>query len=132
MSDILSASSLLLTVIGILYGLWYPVISDVLKGEVKAHALDNRATLECANEVFRYKVLPLLIFSSLLVVIDLPDSIHIVHRAIQLCSQHCSSIWKHYNAVYGSFLLVEIVLMFLSLHMGRLAVQVRQKIARLS
>lgn len=71
MSDLLSAASILLAVVGILYGLWYGEIKDALKEKVAAHPEDNGKAISHVSSVLSTRAIPLLVAASSVSVIFL-------------------------------------------------------------
>lgn len=77
MSDLLSAASLLLAVLGMLYGLWYPEIIATLEIKVPPHVEDRQGPYHKVTTIFYGRALPLTIASIGVSLIFLPDAVKI-------------------------------------------------------
>src|SRR6516164_835382 len=103
MGDLLAAGSLLLTVVTILYSIWYPEISAATATKVDDLPANNKAAyLECRN-VLWWKTIPLCVIATALCLINLPDALKILFYAI---SQISSVRHAHYSAVNTTFVIV--------------------------
>lgn len=123
MSDKLSAASLLLTAVAIIYSLWYPEISRVLKLVPKPHKADNRADFKDVGGIFITRSLPLFLISVVLVVIFAPDSIQILRETFQILSSAESRSQSHYDAVTACFLAVTALILLFTVHLAVLSVR---------
>ena len=109
MADLLSAASLLLTVVTILYSLWYTEISGTSSSQIEKFAANRRAAHRDARAVFLFKALPLSLATTALFGASLPAAIAIIQRPI-------ASTLSTYDAVSTIFVAVACVLLFLSGH----------------
>ena len=109
MADLLSAASLLLAVVTILYSLWYGEISRASSAEVEKYATNRRTVHRNARAVFLFKALPLCLATTALFVASLPPTIAIIQRPV-------ASTLSTYDAVSTIFVAVVCVLLFLSAH----------------
>jgi hypothetical protein len=83
LSDLLSAASLLLAVLGVLYGLWYPEIMEALKEEVPHFSQDRRRPYQKISFILYGRALPLAIAASGVSLIFIPDAYRIILFSIQ-------------------------------------------------
>jgi hypothetical protein len=113
MADLLAASSLLLTILTILYSLWYPEIDEAIRRKVSAHPEDREGDYAHCRMVYRTKALPLTLFAIVISVINLPDSFGILYFAV---SQIWSSSPASYDAAKASFVAVFFIMVFLASH----------------
>jgi hypothetical protein len=109
MSDLLSAASLLLAIIAVLYGMWYPEIVRSLATGISEHAGERRKPRYQVAAVRKSRALPLMIATILLAAVFLPDATRIVvHGAAMFKAQGVIAVLG-YSAVATAFVLVEIV-----------------------
>lgn len=132
MSDKLSAASLLLTAVAIIYSLWYPEISGALKIVPKPHKPDNRADFKQVGRIFVTRSLPLFLISIVLVAIFAPDSIQIMARTLQSLVSAKSRAHSRYDAVTACFLAVNVLTLFLTAHLLFLSVRLASLWKRLN
>ena len=77
MSNLLSASSLLLAILTTLYALFYSSINEFLDIIPKPHKVDNKANHKKGIEIRNTKIFPILFASISLSLIFIPDAIKI-------------------------------------------------------
>jgi len=109
MGDLLSAASLLLTALTILYSLWYGEINGATSSDVEQFAANRHTAHRDARAVFLFKALPLSLAATALFVATLPPAIASIQRPI-------ASTLSTYDAVSTIFVAVVCVLLFLSVH----------------
>ena len=109
MADLLSAASLLLTVLTILYSLWYGEISNASSSDVERYAANRNIAYRDARTVFLFKALPLCLASAALFIAILPSAVAITQRPV-------ASSLSSYDAVSTIFVAVLFVLLFLTAH----------------
>ena len=129
MADLLAAASLLLTVITILYSIWYPEISEALKLPIDEHPLNNKEAHGKCRALLISKVIPLAVVATALFLINFPDTWHIVSDGL---AQLHSPARAGYNAVRTAFVVVEVVLAFLAVHTIWAAKMLRQHVIKLN
>jgi hypothetical protein len=109
--DLLSAASLLLTVVGVIYGVWYTEISvavdDGAKLPPRNHPEDRAAPLRRLRRVLLSKAIPLAIASLCVAVVYLPPSLCLVVQFIHGCLIQGPAILLHYDPIGTSFIVVE-------------------------
>src|SRR5437868_3870932 len=103
MGDKLSAASLLLTAVAIIYSLWYPEISRALKIVPKQHKSDNRADFKEVGRILSTRSLPLFLISIALVAIFAPDTVWIIKLTLQILTNAPLRPNSHYDAVAACF-----------------------------
>ena len=95
MADLLSATTLLLTVITILYSLWYTEITNACALSVDDKAENRREVYIEARRVLWSKAIPLTIAALVLFVVNVPDG--------YLIAQHAANtLWTKTNAPYSA------------------------------
>jgi len=121
MSDLLSASSLFLAVIGLLYSAWYSEIIKSIKSEISRHRDDRESTIIQVRNTYWSRVLPLAIATTSLSLILLPDFISIIYRVFKIFqSRGLSSVYL-YDSVQTLFFAIAIMTFGLAVHVIRLA-----------
>jgi hypothetical protein len=110
MSDLLSAASLLLAVVGVIYGLWYAEISSALDTKLpsRSHAEDRADVLKPIRRVFFAKAIPLSLGSGSIALVFLPPSVGIVCRFVNSLCRLGPSVILQYDAITTSFVMVEV------------------------
>ncbi|MEY2487738.1 MAG: hypothetical protein QOH39_3386 [Verrucomicrobiota bacterium] len=129
MTDLLAAASLLLTVITILYSIWYPEVSEALKLPIDEHPLNNKEAHGKCRALLMAKVIPLAIVATALCFINFPDTWEIV---IDATAQLRRPVHADYSAVRTAFVVVELVLAFLAVHTIWTAKMLRQQVIKLN
>ena len=109
MGDLLSAATLLLTVLTVLYSLWLPEITAASNVGVDPFPANRTETHRASRKVFLSKALPLCLAALALIATMTPPAITIVYRPI-------AHTLESYDAVATIFVVVLAVLFFLSLH----------------
>ncbi len=109
MSDLLSAASLLMAVIAIIYSLWYPELTEQLNISPKPHREDNVAACQSVKMYLISKAIPLSILASLIALTFLPDAVKIALEAISIYKIYGAESINFYNAVKMAYFLVSVV-----------------------
>jgi hypothetical protein len=125
MADLLSVASLLLTVVTVLYSLWYREISNTSTSEVERYAANRRIAYRDARIVFLFKALPLCLATTALFIATLPPAVAIMRRPV-------ASSLSSYDAVSTIFVAVMFVLVFLSAHTIYNAVKLGKHVHKLN
>jgi len=125
MADLLSAASLLLTVLTILYSLWYPEISAASRSNVDRYSANRKIAHREARTIFVAKALPLCLATLALFLATVPPVLAIVHRPF---ARDVDS----YDAVATIFVAVAAVFLFLSGHTLNAAWQLGKQVWKLN
>jgi hypothetical protein len=108
-ADLLSAASLLLTVLTILYSLWLPEITTAANSEIDQFQKNRKQTHRAGRRVFLGKALPLFIAALVLIATMTPPALEIVRRPL-------AHELNSYDAVATIFMAVIGVLLLLTAH----------------
>jgi hypothetical protein len=132
MSDLISAAGILVGVVGVLYGVWYPEIAKALSIDttrlIVRDAKSERRTIESA---LWKRAVPLAVGATLISLVLLPNSFSIVSTSIgTVAHQGINSIWL-YDAVSACFLLVEIFAIWLAYSTSRTVCRLRRALRAL-
>lgn len=106
MSDLLSAASLLLTVLGIVYGAWYMEIVNSLELAIPDHIEDRGAVRRTVSSALYGKAVPLASAALILMAVFLPDALAIGVGALSSFNGVGVSALRRYSAVEAAFCLV--------------------------
>jgi hypothetical protein len=109
MADLLSAASLLLTVLGVVYGTWYSEIMNVLGETIPARRVDRGQVRGRVGGALKAKGLPLTVAAFALTVLFLPDALRIAIGGIRSFWTQGLSAFCEYNAVKAAFCLVVVL-----------------------
>lgn len=113
MNELISSASLLLALIGVIYGVWYKEISCAINVEVKKFVEDRDSEKSQVNEALFQRALPLSLASGCLSIIFLPTTINIIRESL---SALYSASDISYNPVKATFCFVEAFLLAFSIH----------------
>jgi len=117
MSDLLSASSLLVAIAAILFSLWYADIVKALEIRPKPHEEDNIAPRLAVSGVLSAKALPVAVMSTLVAAVFFPDALSLTLESADLYQIHGLSALRRYDAVRTAYCLVTILASVLALYM---------------
>jgi hypothetical protein len=110
--DLLSAASLLATIISLLYSIWYGEIKEAQGAEIALQKADRGPAIERVRATLWYRAVPLLGSAGLLVVILLPSTIEIILSTWEACFGPGTRL--SYNPVEACFVAVYLVIIMLA------------------
>jgi hypothetical protein len=131
MGDLLSAASLLLTLIALLYGMWYSEIVAATNLTVQPQPSDRLLDYQRANGVFWTKAIPLTAAALLLSAVFLPTAVQLISRAIKHSREVGLSAIRDYDPVAMSLILVTAGAILFSIHLFSLSRQLRVHVLEL-
>jgi hypothetical protein len=124
MSDLLSASSLLMAIAAILFSLWYADIAKALEISPRPYQEDNIGNLQTIKRVLYSKAVPVAIMATLVAIIFIPDAIRLCIDSWKLNQK---SSWKEffaaYDAVRTAYCYVSFLSLALAIYMGNLVLK---------
>jgi len=120
MDDILSAASLLLTIVTVLYALWYQAIVSVLQIEIPKFAEDRPKPLSIVNKVLLSRALPLFLMSLIVSAVFTPDMIKLFCEYLKSVISDNSVENFHYNSLKTAFFFVVIFSIGITIHSGNI------------
>jgi hypothetical protein len=123
MSDLLSASSLYLAVLGLLHSAWYGDISRALAAKVSEFKEHRGDVIRQTRDSFRTKAFPLALGSCVLSVILLPDAVGITLSSLKLFFKQYPSAFASYSAVNTLFVAIALSTVMLAAHLITLTVR---------
>lgn len=123
MSDLLSASSLLMAIAAILFSLWYSEITKALDIIPKRYKEDNVAARATVSGVLLSKALPVALMALIIAAIFLPDTINLIGESLNTLCELGGGAIKRYNAVKTAYCFVSLLSLTLALYMWVLVVQ---------
>jgi len=131
MGDILSAASLLLAIVTVLYALWYQELISALQTEIPEHIEDYPKPLAALKNVLFSRAIPLFLSSVTVSFVFLPDAITIILQVIDAWS--AGDISKHF--VYSSVKTAICILVMFSIgitaHSGSMLIKINNLTSRL-
>jgi len=105
MADLLSAATLLLTVLTILYGLWYDEITKALDTRIESDPRDRSRSYHMLRSVLYNRAIPLTLAAWFLTVTFAPDTISIILSTIENIGTRGISALTNYSAVATALVL---------------------------
>ena len=123
MSDLLSASSLLMAIAAILFSLWYAEIAKALQTIPKIHSEDNAAARAMVTIVLFTKALPVALMALAVTLIFLPDALKLAKESLHLYQSLGCAAFAHYDAVRTAYCFVTVISLGLAIYMTVLAVK---------
>lgn len=119
MGDKLSAASLLLTIAGVIYSIWYPQLDAALKTKVPLHAPDRALPRGELTVCLKTRAIPLFLASLALFFVFLPDGISLALKSAKHYSQTGLQTLAQYDSVSTAFCLVVLLSATMSFHLAR-------------
>jgi hypothetical protein len=132
MADLLSAASLLLTVLGIVFGAWYPEIVKAREEAVSAQYVDRVAVRRMVRTALYAKALPLALAATILTALFFPDAKTIARGAYGSFMVSGWDAFDKYDAVEAAFCLVVALAGLLAAYLIFLAGSLRAKLWRIN
>ena len=132
MSDLLSAASLLLTLMGIVYGIWYAEIVAAQNADVPLQYADRDTVRGQVKAALFTKALPLAIATTVLAAIFLPNAGTIALSWLGSFLAVTAQAFAHYNAVIATFCFVEILSIALAVQTVALAISLCGKLREIN
>lgn len=123
MSDLLSASSLLMAIAAILFSLWHSEISKALEIVPKKYSEDNKAARQTVTTVLISKAIPVAIMALAVALIFLPDALKLAWESYLWYAQNGFFAFEKYDAVRTAYCFVNVLSWVLAGYMGTLVVQ---------
>jgi hypothetical protein len=124
MSDLLSASSLLMAIAAILFSLWYAEISKTLEISPKAYKEDNVQNAATVKGVLYSKALPVATMALMVACIFLPDALKLMLDSKKLLMENgFASYYKNYDAVRTAYCYVSLLSTILAFYMMNLVMK---------
>jgi hypothetical protein len=132
MSDLLSAASLLLTVLGVVYSTWYPEIVNAIGMAIPDHIANRGAVRQMVRAALYGKALPLALAATILTVIFLPDALTIACGALGSFRSLGRSAFREYNAVQAAFCLVVVLTAALAVYLFFLVCRLKGRLRKIA
>jgi len=107
---------LLLTIVAVLYSMWYPQLTQTLDTRVPDFEPDRRKPRRAVAEVGRWRAVPLALASCAIAAVFAPDVAEIARDSFRSV-KHSGVAGSSYDSVATAFILVEAVASLLALHL---------------
>lgn len=126
MDSVLAAAGILLAVLGVLYGLWYPEVASALNVDTSVNALDAKPARDTVRQALLHRALPLTAGSVLLSLLLLPPVLSVISGTFRhLASRQAISL-ETYDAVGAFLVAVELFAIFLAAQTILISVRLRK------
>jgi hypothetical protein len=132
MSDLLSASSLLMAIAAILFSLWYSEIARAIEIAPMQYPEDNIASRQTVTAVLRSKAIPVAMMALAIALIFLPDALMLVRASYFGYVQNGFAAFEQYDAARTAYCFVNVLSWVLAGYMSKLVVQLWALRKRLS
>ncbi|WP_421315098.1 hypothetical protein [Aeromonas veronii] len=116
MSDLLSASSLLMATVTILFSLWYGEIISILNKPKSKHSVDNAGLLKEVKRVLFSKAILLVMMSFSVSLTFAPNAWVILSKSWEIFKKQGFPTLETYNAVNTAFSLVFFICVGLTIY----------------
>lgn len=129
MTGTLSASSLLLAALALVYSQWYPEITDTLRRNENAkdkHYMDRKLEFDEVRQVLLYRSLPLLISTLLLVLVLLPEAIEITLSSARMYRESGLKALLDYSTVSTAYVLSVLLAAAFCVHLGEVTLRTQR------
>jgi hypothetical protein len=131
MSDKLSAASLLLAIVAVLYGMWYPHLTQALAAKIPPHEPDRRKPKTEIRLLRNQRAIPLAAAAIGVALVFLPDAMVIIAEGAGVLKNEGLRL-QNYDSVATAFVLVELVSIYLAFHFAGVLIEFRSLLKRLS
>lgn len=121
MSDLLSAASLLLTVLGIVYGTWYPEITQAIDVEIPGNKPNRIPVRRKVHRVLWAKSFPLAVSAIAVTIVFIPDALAIAAGGLGALREKGLGAFPAYSAVQAAFCVVVVLTGVLAMYLFCLA-----------
>jgi flagellar biosynthesis protein FlhB len=130
MIEILSASSILLAVIGILFGLWNKELSDILKEKIEKHKEERELQREKQLRSLLSKSIPLFMLSFMTLLIFSPVAIQKSMWIQSLRHFSIKELISNYDPLYASLMMITLFLLLFVSYSGYYMLKIITKIKK--
>jgi hypothetical protein len=132
MSDLLSSASLLLTLIALLYGMWYQEIVAAIDTFVDDQPADRKPGYDRARGVYLTKAMPLAVAAVILTLVFTPETIKVMIGSLEHARADGWRAIYDYDAVSTSLILVTLGSGFFAGHLVWSVSELTKKIGKLN
>lgn len=119
MSDLISAASLMLAAIGVLYGVWYPEIRRASEVDTPNHLEDAGRERAQVAEALQHRARPLFWSAAVLALLLIPDTIRILAGSLEHWMETGILAPLDYDATQAALLAIVTFLIVFALHLRR-------------
>ena len=110
MGDVLSASSVLLAILAVVYGVWQPEITAALGLKMPAEVADRGAEQDTLKSILRSKAIPLTLAAWTIALVFAPRALDLAVTVVRcIGSKRCQ-----YDDVRAGFITIEVLLIALA------------------
>lgn len=128
MDSLLTAASVLLALIGVVYALWYEELKQASEREMPRHQEDREPILGHLRSVFWSRAVPLTVASLSVTAVFVPPAVEIVVESAKQYVRIGIGNIGNYDAIATSVVLIEVFLMMLSVQVSATMIRLRRHI----
>jgi hypothetical protein len=128
MDSLLTAASVLLALIGVVYALWYEELKQAIERDMPRHQEDKAPILDHLRSVYWSRAVPLTVASLCVTAVFLPPTIELTIKSARQYARSGIANIGNYDAVATSVVLVEVFLIMLSVQVGATMIRLRRHI----
>jgi hypothetical protein len=132
MSDKLSAASLLLAIVAVLYGLWYPILTEGLATPVPEFSANRAGPRKAVRSTRNTRALPLMVATVGVAAVFLPDAVAILIQSLRYGVSQGLGALAAYDSVSTAFVLVEGLSIYFAAHFTRVWMDFGRLLKRLA
>src|SRR5207244_5933951 len=126
--DLLAAASLILTVLTVLYSVWYPGALEALDLNLPEHYEDALPMLSDIRAVLRRQIIPLVMAATLATAIFLPKAIGVLRGTVDDLSDRGLHAFSDYDPIKATLVFVVAFTGFLAWQAFGLSLRLRTKL----
>jgi len=132
MNEILTAISLLLAFISVVYGQWIGEINKAIDLEPERQSADNKMKHNAAKVAFTQRAMPLAIGSVIIVLIFLPELISIAVNSYHVFVKFGIDSIREYSTMKTAFVAVFLMILYFAIHLIIKTFELKKKKDRLN
>jgi len=103
MADLLAATSLLATIIAVLYSVWYPEIESSREIKPERKRADRDPQIRQVEATLRTRAIPLMTAGCLLCVVLAPELLRVLGATVRAVESGLSGSWPPYDTLAAAF-----------------------------
>jgi len=130
MDSLLTAASVLLALVGVVYALWYEELKQAIEREMPRHLADRETILSHLRSVYWSRAVPLTVASISVTLVFVPPALDIVADSAQQYVRYGIANIKNYDATATSVVLIEVFLIMLSVQVSATMVRLNRHIRK--
>jgi hypothetical protein len=126
--SLLTASAVLLAVTGLLFTLWYPEVSLLLRSKPPVNMEERRRRIGPIRDAYRMKAVPLAILALAQLAIFLPEVVRVAVHATETVVRDGAAAFSRYDSIQTAFIATYAGLAFVATNAIALARGLRHQV----